>query len=75
MCLPFKGRWLYDAVIESFWRSIKYEDIYLKSYETGRDLARGVKAYIIRYNQYRPHQSLNEATPEEVYSEKMEIAV
>ena len=70
-----KGRWLDNVAIERFWRSIKYEDIYLKSYETARDLVRGIKAYIIRYNQYRPHQSLNEATPEEIYSGKMEIAV
>jgi putative transposase len=70
-----KGRWLDNVAIERFWRSIKYEDIYLKSYETARDLARGIKSYIIRYNQYRPHQSLSEATPEEIYSGKMKIAV
>ena len=70
-----KGRWLDNVAIERFWRSIKYEDIYLKSYETVRDLARGIKSYILRYNQYRPHQSLNEATPEEIYSGTMKIAV
>jgi putative transposase len=70
-----KGRWLDNVAIERFWRSIKYEDVYLKSYETARDLARGIQSYITRYNQYRPHQSLNEATPEEIYSGKMEIAV
>jgi putative transposase len=70
-----KGRWLDNVTIERFWRSIKYEDIYLKSYEKISDLAKGVESYITRYNQYRPHQSLNEATPEEIYSGKMEIAV
>ena len=70
-----KGRWLDNVAIERFWRSIKYEDVYLKSYETARDLARGVKSYILRYNQYRPHRSLNEATPEEIYSGKMKLAV
>ncbi len=70
-----KGRWLDNVAIERFWRSIKYEDIYLKSYETTKDLARGIQSYITRYNQYRPHQSLNEATPEEIYSGKMRIAV
>ena len=70
-----KGRWLDNVAIERFWRSIKYEDIYLKSYETVRNLAQGIKSYILRYNQFRPHQSLNEATPEEMYSEKMEVAV
>jgi len=70
-----KGRWLDNVAIERFWRSIKYEDIYLKSYETAKDLARGIKSYMIRYNQYRPHQSLKEATPEEIYSGKMKIAM
>jgi len=70
-----KGRWLDNVAIERFWRSIKYEDIYLKSYETVRDLARGIQSYILRYNQYRPHRSLNEATPEEIYSGKLKIAV
>jgi putative transposase len=70
-----KGRWLDNVAIERFWRSIKYEDVYLKSYETTRDLARGIQSYITRYNQYRPHQSLNQATPEEIYSGKMRIAV
>ncbi len=70
-----KGRWLDNVAIERFWRSIKYEDIYLKSYETTKDLARGIQSYITRYNQYRPHQSLNEATPEEIYSRKLKIAV
>ena len=70
-----KGRWLDNVAIERFWRSIKYEDVYLKSYETVRDLAKGIESYILRYNQYRPHRSLNEATPEEIYSGKMEIAV
>ena len=70
-----KGRWLDNVAIERFWRSIKYEDIYLKSYETINELVEGIESYITRYNQYRPHQSLNEATPEEIYSGKMEIAV
>jgi putative transposase len=70
-----KGRWLDNVAIERFWRSIEYEDIYLKSYETVRELARGIKSYILRYNQYRPHRSLNEATPEEIYSGKMKGAI
>jgi putative transposase len=70
-----KGRWLDNVAIERFWRSIKYEDIYLKSYETATDLARGIKSYIIRYNQYRPHQSLSDATPEEIYSGRFKIAM
>jgi len=69
-----KGRWLDNVVIERFWRSIKYEDIYLKSYENGWELERGIEAYMIRYNFKRPHQSLEDATPEEVYTGAVRLA-
>ena len=69
-----KGRWLDNVVIERFWRSIKYEDIYLKSYENPIDLEKGIRDYIFRYNNDRPHQSLGDATPEEVYSQKVILA-
>lgn len=69
-----KGRWLDNVVIERFWRSIKYEDIYLKSYENPIDLEAGIENYIFRYNHNRPHQSLEDATPEEVYSQKVILA-
>jgi len=69
-----KGRWLDNVVIERFWRSIKYEDIYLKSYENAWELERGGEAYIMRYNLERPHQSLEEATPEEVYEGAVRLA-
>jgi putative transposase len=69
-----KGRWLDNVVIERFWRSIKYEDIYLKSYANGWELERGIEAYMMRYNHERPHQSLEEATPEEVYTGAVKLA-
>ena len=61
-----KRRWLDNVVIERFWRSIKYEDIYLKSYENPRELEKGIGAYILKYNNFRPHQSISYATPNEV---------
>lgn len=69
-----KGRWLDNVMIERFWRTIKYEDIYLKSYENGAELEKGVSAFIERYNMLRPHASLGGATPDEVYSEKIAMA-
>lgn len=69
-----KGRWLDNVMIERFWRSIKYEDIYLKSYENGWELERGIGEYIMRYNKERPHQSLGDATPEEVYNGTVNLA-
>ncbi len=69
-----KGRWLDNVVIERFWRSIKYEDIFLKSFENPHELEKGIEAYILRYNNFRPHQSLADATPNEVYSKKALLA-
>jgi hypothetical protein len=68
-----RGRWINNVMIERFWRSIKYEDIYLKSYENGLELEKGIHAYITRYNHHRPHVSLADATPAEIYSEKVTL--
>ena len=69
-----KGRWLDNVVIERFWRSIKYGDIYLNAYENAWELETGVESYIMRYNFKRPHQALNEATPQEVYEGAVKLA-
>jgi putative transposase len=69
-----KGRWLDNVAIERFWRSIKYEDIYLKSYENARELEYGINEYMHRYNWHRPHQSLENRTPEEIYTGKRALA-
>ncbi len=60
-------RALDNIFIERFWRSIKYEDIYLHDYVTPRETRHGVAAYIAFYNDERPHQSLDYATPASVY--------
>ncbi len=64
-----KGRALDNIFIERFWRSLKYEDIYLKRYETVSDLTAGLQRYFAFYNQERIHQSLAYKTPLEVYSQ------
>jgi len=61
-----RGRWIDNVMIERFWRSIKYEDIYLKSYENGLELEKGIQGYITRYNYHRPQESLADATPDEI---------
>ena len=53
--------------IERLWRSLKYEDIYLKRYETVNDLKAGVDAYFRYYNSERFHQSLDYGVPDEMY--------
>jgi putative transposase len=55
--------------IESLWRSVKYEDIYLKSYEDGWQLEKGMDNNFQFYNQERTHQSLQHQTPKKVYKD------
>lgn len=62
-----KGRCIDNIYIERFWRTIKYEAIYLNEYNDYQALYLGVKNYIDFYNHQRPHQSLNYKTPFEVY--------
>ena len=63
-----KGRALDNIMIERFWGSLKRERIYINEYETIKELKNGVEDYIKFYNKGRPHQSLNDYYPHEVYS-------
>ena len=58
-----KGRWVDNVRIERPWRSVKYEDVYLRSYESPRAVALGLRTWFKRYNNYRPHSALNYTTP------------
>lgn len=62
-----RGRALDNIFIERFWRSVKYENIYLMDYRNGLELFQGLEKYFNFYNQERPHQSLNNLTPKEIY--------
>jgi putative transposase len=62
-----RGRAADNVFIERLWRSVKYEDVYLRGYESVPDLERGLAAYFAFYNHERPHQSLGYRTPAEVY--------
>ena len=62
-----KGRALDNIYIERFWRSLKYEDIYIKDYKSMAELKKGIKRYMKFYNSERFHQSLNYKTPDEIY--------
>lgn len=63
-----KGRWMDNVFIERLWRSLKYEDIYLKGYTNIGDLEVGVEEWMERYNTWRPHQNLGNQTPVQVYT-------
>ena len=53
-----RGRWLDNVFIERLWRSLKYEEVYLKDYADGREARAGIAAWIAFYNTTRPHQAL-----------------
>lgn len=64
-----RGRWIDNRFIERLWRSVKYEDIYLQDYGGGLDAGRGLGRWFDQYNQERPHQALEYATPAQVYGD------
>ena len=63
-----KGRALDNVFIERLWRSVKYEDVYLKAYLTGADCHKGLTEYFTFYCHHRPHQSLDNRTPWDVFN-------
>jgi putative transposase len=62
-----KGRAIDNIFTERLWRSIKYEEVYLNSYETPREARERLRNYLLFYNRERPHQSLGYRTPSEVH--------
>jgi putative transposase len=62
-----RGRALDNVFVERLWRSVKYEDIYLRGYEAVPELSRGLGRYFAFYNDERLHQSLDYRTPAAVY--------
>jgi putative transposase len=62
-----KGRYTDNIFVERLWRSIKYEEVYLKAYGNGTEARAGIGAYLDFYNQERPHQALGYRTPGEVF--------
>lgn len=65
-----KGRALDNIFVERLWRTVKYEEVYLKEYETVREAEISIGKYFEFYNQQRLHQALGYKTPEEVYFSK-----
>ena len=62
-----KGRVFDNIFIERLWRTVKYEEVYLKDYATVREAIRGLGDFFRRYNEERPHSALGDKTPYEVY--------
>jgi len=62
-----QGRWRDNIVIERLWKTVKYEEIYLKAYESISHAKMELMKFFDRYNTRRPHQGLNDRIPDDVY--------
>ena len=62
-----KGRWMDNVFIERLWKSVKYEDIYLKGYSSMTEVKKGLATYFMFYNEKRWHQNFDRKTPAMVY--------
>ncbi len=63
-----KGRWADNAHVERLWRTIKYENVYLHSFDTVDQARVALRSYVDFYNQKRPHQALNYHTPNLIFA-------
>jgi putative transposase len=68
-----KGRWLDNVFIERLWRTVKYEEVYLRAYDSVTSSRAVLRQYFAFYNQRRTHQSLDNRTPDKVYYQNTEL--
>ena len=62
-----KGAWRDNVFVERLWRSIKYEEVYLKAYDSVSEARASIGRYLTFYNSRRPHSSLDRRTPDQAY--------
>ncbi len=70
-----KGSWRDNVFVERLWRSIKYEEIYLRAYNTVSDARASIGRYLTFYNGRRPHSSLDRQTPDQAYFNRLPQSV
>lgn len=68
-----KGTWRDNVFVERLWRSVKYEEVYLKAYESMVEAKQSLESYFEFYNQKRKHQTLK-SKPDQVYDESIKLA-
>ena len=67
MSMDGKGAWRDNVFVERLWRTIKYEEVYLRAYRSVSEARRGLSRYLAFYNRQRPHSSLGGQTPDQAY--------
>ena len=70
-----RGRWIDNRMIERLWRSLKYECVYLRAFETGSEAKKEIRKWLVYYNTERPHSTHGILTPSEAYDRKTEPTV
>jgi len=70
-----KGRWMDNVFVERLWKSVKYEEVYLKAYGSIAEARRELGKYFEFYNQRRSHQGLDSRTPDAVYRAMLQVPV
>ena len=67
-----KGRWIDNRFVERLWRTVKYEEVYLKAYQDGWEAEKSLDEFLTFYNSARPHQTFKGRTPDQVYNDGLE---
>ena len=62
-----KGAWRDNVLVERLWRSVKYEEVYLRAYDSVREARASISRYLYFYNRKHPHSSLDARTPDYAY--------
>jgi len=68
-----KGSWRDNVFVERIWRSVKYEEVYLRAYDSVSEARQSIGRYLAFYNGKRPHSSLDRKTPDQVYFDTMQL--
>jgi putative transposase len=66
-----KGSWRDNVFVERLWRSVKYEEVYLRAYESVAQARASIVSYLHFYNSRRPHSSLDRQTPDQAYFNRL----
>ena len=68
-----RGAWRYNVFVERLWRSVKYEEVYLRAYDSVSEARASIGRYFDFYNGRRPHTSLDGSTPDQAYFNPLPI--